>query len=177
MASLPKTALHPVNAVEWVPVDAIEANDYNPNQQPPPEHRLLKISLLEDGWTQPIVVVDDGSGAKPVIVDGEHRWRIVRAEPDVADRTDGLIPIVRLRRPRAHLMMATIRHNRARGEHTVAGMSAIVRELLASGYPADDLAFLMQMELEEIDRLADKAGMPERVARDGADFSKGWVPR
>ena len=166
----------PISRVEWVRADAIMANDYNPNVQPPPEHRLLKISLLEDGWTQPIVVFDDGGGAKPIIVDGEHRWRIASVEPDVAARTGGLVPIVRVCKARAHLMMTTIRHNRARGEHTVKAMAVIVRELLEGGLTADDVCFLMQMESEELDRLADRAGMPERVTREGAEFSKGWIP-
>jgi hypothetical protein len=165
----------PVSRVEWLPAAALTPNDYNPNVQPPPEFRLLKISLLEDGWTQPIVVFDDGSGAL-VIVDGEHRWRVAREDRDVAAMTAGLVPIVRIVKERAHRMMSTIRHNRARGEHTVKQMAVIVRELLTAGQSPDDVCFLMQMEHEEVDRLADAAGMPARVAKDGETFSKGWVP-
>jgi ParB-like chromosome segregation protein Spo0J len=167
---------HPISRVEWVPADALAANDYNPNVQPPPEFRLLKISLLEDGWTQPIVVFDDGSGGKPIIVDGEHRWRVAREDADVAATTDGLVPIVRIVKSRAHLMMSTIRHNRARGEHTVKQMAEIVRELLTAGESTEDVCFLLQMEVEEVERLADSSGMPTRVARDKGEFSKGWVP-
>jgi ParB-like chromosome segregation protein Spo0J len=162
--------------VEWVPAASLTPNDYNPNVQPPPEHRLLKISILEDGWTQPVVVFDDGSGAIPVIIDGEHRWRLVLSDPDVAARTGGQVPIVRIRRDRQHRMMSTIRHNRARGEHSVTGMADIVRELIEAGETADDICFLLQMEAEEVNRLADRAGLPVKVARDGAEFSKGWIP-
>lgn len=158
-----------------MPAAALTANDYNPNVQPPPEFRLLKISILEDGWTQPIVVFDDGSGAL-VIVDGEHRWRVAREDRDVAALTAGLVPIVRIKKDRSHRMMSTIRHNRARGEHTVKQMAEIVRELLEAGQSVEDVCFLMQMEPEEVDRLADRAGMPDRVAKDTAAFSKGWVP-
>jgi hypothetical protein len=90
--------------------------------------------------------------------------------------TDHHVPIVRIRRERSHLMMATIRHNRARGEHTVKAMAAIVRELLTAGETPEDIGFLMQMEQEEVERLADASGMPSRVARDGIEFSKGWIP-
>jgi hypothetical protein len=55
-------------------------------------------------------------------------------------------------------------------------MAAIVRELLEAGQSSEDVCFLLQMEPEEVDRLADRAGMPERVSRDGAGFSKGWIP-
>jgi ParB-like chromosome segregation protein Spo0J len=169
-------ANQPIARVEWVPADALQANDYNPNVQPPPEFRLLKISLLEDGWTQPIVVFDDGAGGKPIIVDGEHRWRVTREDLEVASLTGGLVPIVRIKKPRGALIMSTVRHNRARGEHRVKQMAAIVRELLESGHTPEDIGFLMQMEEEEITRLADRAGMPERGSRGTDDFSKGWIP-
>jgi hypothetical protein len=55
-------------------------------------------------------------------------------------------------------------------------MAAIVRELLTGGTPPEDIGFLMQMEPEEVERLADSAGMPTRVARQGTTFSKGWIP-
>jgi ParB-like chromosome segregation protein Spo0J len=165
----------PLNEVEWVNRDAIAPNDYNPNKQPPPEHRLLKVSILEDGWTQPIVVFDDGKGGKPVIVDGEHRWR-VSAEPEVAKLTGGTVPIVRIKGNREHRMMSTIRHNRARGEHHVLPMAEIVRTLLDGGIDRDDVQFLLQMEEEEVDRLAERAGLPDVVAREGTEFNRGWVP-
>lgn len=196
----------PVGTIEWMPVAALRPNNYNPNVQPPPEHRLLKVSLLEDGWTQPIVVFEDTDptcagcdcarstcdgyraagkiaccpeckhASELIIIDGEHRWRCARDEPTVAAMTGGLVPIVRLVKTRAHLLMSTVRHNRARGAHRVKAMAEIVRELLERGTPAEDVCFLLQMEAEELHRLADRAGMPERVGRTTAEFSKGWIP-
>lgn len=165
----------PVAKVEWVPRDSIAPNDYNPNHQAPPEHRLLQVSILEDGWTQPIVVFDDGSHEKPIIVDGEHRWR-VSAHPAIAAKTDGRVPIVRVCKTRAERIMATIRHNRARGEHAVLNMSQLVTELIASGLEPDAICALLGMEDEEVRRLAERAGLPEVVSRTHATFSKGWVP-
>jgi ParB-like chromosome segregation protein Spo0J len=165
----------PLDSVEWVDRDSIEPNDYNPNKQPPPEHRLLKVSILEDGWTQPIVVFDDGSGKKPVIVDGEHRWR-VSGDKEIKKLTKGKVPIVRIAGSREHRMMSTIRHNRARGEHHVLPMAEIVRALLDAGIEKDDVQFLLQMEEEEVERLAEKAGLPEVVSRSHTEFNKGWVP-
>lgn len=169
-------AQQPVHDVEWVPPTSIGPNDYNPNVQAPPEHRLLKISILEDGWTQPVVIFDDGSGSKPAIVDGEHRWRMSQ-DPEVSAKTGGLVPVVRIRGDRAHRMMSTVRHNRARGEHSVKRMAELVRSLLEQGNAPEDIAFLMQMEAEEVERLADSAGMPTRVGRETTAFSKGWVPK
>lgn len=166
----------PISRVEWVERDSIQPNDYNPNFQPPPEHRLLKISILEDGWTQPIVVFDDGSGNKPVIVDGEHRWKQSR-DSEIAAMTGGLVPIVRIVGDRNHRIMATIRHNRARGEHAVRSMASLVKELIETGQTVEEICFLLQMEDEEVERLAESAGLPEVITRQGAEFSKGWTPQ
>jgi len=166
----------PISAVEWVPRDSIRPNDYNPNKQPQVEFKLLKISLLEDGWTQPIVVFDDGSGEKPVIVDGEHRWK-TSADPSIAAITNGLVPIVRIINSRSHLMMSTIRHNRARGEHAVLDMAKIVLELIASNMAVEEICLLLGMEDEEVYRLAERAGSPEVVSRRKKEFSQGWVPK
>jgi ParB-like chromosome segregation protein Spo0J len=165
----------PISNVEWVSRDAIEPNDYNPNKQPPPEHKLLAVSILEDGWTQPIVVFDDGSGNKPVIVDGEHRWR-VSGNPEIYELTNGKVPVVRILGSREHRMMSTIRHNRARGEHHVLPMADIVRALLEGGIDSESIQFLLQMEEEEVERLAERAGLPEVVTRNHGTFNKGWVP-
>lgn len=165
----------PLEAIEWISRTEVRANEYNPNTQAPPEFRLLKISILTDGWTQPIVVFDDGSGDLPMIVDGEHRWR-VSADPDIMKMTGGKIPIVRIRGTASSLMMSTIRHNRARGEHGVLPMGQIVRELIEAGNDREDICFLLQMEMEEVSRLSERAGLPEVSGRTKATFSNGWVP-
>lgn len=169
----------PLDLVEWLPRELVAPNDYNPNKQPPAEFKLLCISLIEDGWTQPIVVFDDG-GKKTKknpypIVDGAHRWTAA-GTPEVAKMTDGLIPVVKLKGNRAHLMMSTIRHNRARGEHGVLPMGDIVKSLLESGLDKSDVKFYLQMEEEEVNRLAERAGMPEIGSRGVTEFSKGWKP-
>ena len=55
----------PITTVEWVDPESLRANGYNPNHVAPPEMRLLKLSIMETGWTQPIVVRDHGTGLRP----------------------------------------------------------------------------------------------------------------
>lgn len=159
----------PLNKVEWIKRDQLHANNYNPNHVAPPELELLKISIIEDGWTQPIVARPDGE-----IVDGFHRWK-VSADPEVSKMTGGFVPVVRLNRvDPSHQMMSTIRHNRARGSHAVLKMADIVRNLLQSGLSEEEIMQRLQMDFEEVDRLADQSGMIHRGSKD--DFNKGWVP-
>ena len=161
----------PVSRVEWVPRDALSANAWNPNVQAPPEHRLLRTSILENGWTQPIVVREEDTGLE--IVDGYHRWK-VSADPQVAALTGGLVPVVRLAScPPDVARMATIRHNRARGTHHVLKMADIVAELLDMGLSAEEIGRRLQMDEEEVDRLADRGDMLKRGA--AAGFTSGWT--
>ena len=163
--------IQPLDSIEWVTRDSLTANDYNPNHVARPELALLKLSLLADGWTQPIVARTDGE-----IVDGFHRWTL-SADPDIAAMTDGLVPVVRLSESlsASHQMASTIRHNRARGIHGIMPMSDIVRSLLDEyDLSPKDLQKMLGMDSEEVERLADTTGMTERGSKD--DFNKGWKP-
>lgn len=165
------TQRHPVSQVAWVQREALSANDWNPNHQAPPEAKLLKISILENGWTQPIVVRREDT--KLEIVDGYHRWKTA-ADPQVAALTGGLVPVVVLTETDDALArMATIRHNRARGTHRVLGMADIVADLLDRGLAPEEVGKRLGMDPEEVDRLADRGVMTKRGA--GEEFSQGWT--
>lgn len=75
--------------VEWVDYHDVRPNTYNPNRMGWHERMLLRASLLEDGWTQPIVTLPDGQ-----IVDGEQRWTTAGLElhpSDVQDVIDRML--------------------------------------------------------------------------------------
>ena len=159
-----------MSAVEWVPRDTLRANDYNPNHVAPLELELLKVSLLEDGWTQPIVIRDGGE-----IVDGFHRW-LCSGDPRIGDLTGGLVPVVKLPADMepAQQRMATIRHNRARGVHGIVKMADIVSDMVKElGVPEAEVVRRLGMERDEVQRLLDHGDMLQRHG-DG-EFSKGWT--
>lgn len=165
----------PLATVRWIERTRLHANSWNPNQQAPPEHKLLKVSLLESGWTQPLVAYEDGKddeGLLYEIVDGYHRW-LISEDPKVAAMTGGLVPMVELKHADpALLRMATIRHNRARGTHYVLKMADIVVELAGLGLSPDEIGARLQMDDEEVDRLLDRGVMTKRGA--AAGFNQGW---
>lgn len=164
------TGAQPVSGVRWVPHDALSANSWNPNRQAPPEHRLLKVSLLENGWTQPVVVrLVDG---ELEIVDGYNRWDLA-ADPEVAALTGGLVPIVELPECDPVLArLATIRHNRARGAHYVLAMADLVADLRAMGLSPGEIGGRLEMDDEEVDRLLDRGEMTKRGSK--PEFSAAW---
>lgn len=160
----------PLDRVEWVAPETLRANDYNPNRVFTPEMELLRLSILTNGWTQPIVV-----DPSDVIVDGFHRWTLGSHDAAIRDMSDDLVPIVRIDAvSAAEARAATVRHNRARGQHGILRMGEIVRAMRAEGVADEKICTMLGMEDEELERLADERPSPERVGMDS--FGKAWVP-
>ena len=168
-------AKQPINSVQWLSRDLLRPNHYNPNHVAKPELELLITSILEDGWTQPIVTLPQGEDGLYQIVDGFHRWT-VSADPRLAKLTSGQVPTVQVALDPVHRMMSTIRHNRARGNHAVLKMADIVRQMVDEGIPKSEMHKRLGMEPEEVARLNNRAGMPDQIASKTSDFNKAWVP-
>jgi ParB/Sulfiredoxin domain len=168
-----KRPLQPVDAIVWRHVDTLKANNYNPNVVAPPERELIAISIIEDGWTAPIVVDDDDE-----IVDGYHRWVITKTDLRVFSLTRGYVPTVLITpRDAASKMMATIRHNRARGTHTVLAMSKIIQTMVERDkLPMGEICERLQMEPEEVIRLAVRQGIPQSAIIAATGWSREWTP-
>lgn len=165
------TETQPISRVKWVNRDTLKPNDYNPNKVAPPEMELLITSILEDGWTQPIVILPDST-----IVDGFHRYT-VSADKRLMARFGGLVPTVTVDIDPVHRQMSTIRHNRARGTHGILPMAAIVRNIVDEGVSKEEIQARLGMEDEEVDRLVDRAGMPIQAGRKQEGFGNSWKPK
>jgi ParB-like chromosome segregation protein Spo0J len=144
---------HPVARLQWVHIDKIHSNDWNPNSVAPNELRLLHVSVEQDGYTQPIVTVYDQETDRWVIVDGFHRYALMRNQRDIYDTTGGYLPVVVIDKPLADRIASTVRHNRARGKHSIAGMSALVFRMLEAGEPDEVICNKIGLEAEELARL------------------------
>lgn len=144
----------PINSVKWIPIEKVHANDYNPNSVATPEMKLLYISVKKDGYTQPVVTIYDEKKDRYVIVDGFHRYSIMKRYKDIYASCDGKLPCVVLEgKTMNDLMASTVRHNRARGKHSVSGMSNIVMEMLMNGSSDYEVCNELGLEAEELVRL------------------------
>jgi ParB-like chromosome segregation protein Spo0J len=164
----------PVDFVKWVPADIVVANDYNPNQVAPPEMELLEISIINDGYTQPIVTWPQGE--KIEVIDGFHRNRVGKESKLVAGRIKGYLPTVIIRKEQSDKndrIASTIRHNRARGKHVVSAMADIVIELKRRNWSDERVARELGMDADEVLRLCQITGLAE--AFENEDFSEAWV--
>lgn len=163
----------PVDFVQWVPASSVYANDYNPNSVAPPEMELLAHSILTDGYTQPIVTLPTEKGRE--VVDGFHRNRVGKENKEVAARVNYYLPVVSINTSQAGLndrIAATIRHNRARGKHSVDAMSDIVIELKRRNWSDARIGKELGMDPDEVLRLTQITGLAEVFA--GQDFSEAW---
>ena len=123
----------PVYNVIAVPIDKVQANDYNPNSVAPPEMELLETSIWEDGYTMPVVCFYDDENDKYIVVDGFHRYTVLKTSKRVFEREKGMLPVSVIDKDLSDRMASTIRHNRARGSHSIDLMSNIVSELVEMG--------------------------------------------
>ena len=164
----------PVDCVLWVDAESVHANDYNPNAVAPPEMRLLKLSIMADGYTQPLVVWPDAEGSYEV-VDGFHRNRVGKEVGAVKKRVRGRLPVAVInaeRTGREDRIAATIRHNRARGVHGVDAMSEVVLDLTRRNWTDARISKELGMEPDEVLRLKQISGLAALFA--DREFSEAW---
>jgi len=154
----------PVYNLIAVPVEKIRANAYNPNVVAPPEMELLELSIWEDGYTMPCVCYYLPDMDMYELVDGFHRYTVMKTSKRIYEREKGQLPVVVIHKDLSNRMASTIRHNRARGTHNIELMTNIVAELKKSGMTDDWIMKNIGMEKDELLRLKQISGLAELFA-------------
>lgn len=159
----------PVGKVLWIHISQVQANDYNPNSVAALEMKLLHTSISSDGYTQPVVTIWDPEAGpdrkgRYVIVDGFHRYTVMRNFEDIQAKTGGFLPVVVIDKPIEDRIASTVRHNRARGKHSVAGMSSLVYQMLQAGENDSTICNKLGMEPQELARLKHITGYSKLYA-------------
>ena len=161
----------PVYNVRAVPVEKIVANSYNPNVVAPPEMKLLELSIWEDGYTMPCVCYYDAERDCYELVDGYHRYLVLKTSKRIYERERGLLPVTVIEKDLSNRMASTIRHNRARGTHNVELMSEIVAELTRARMSDQWIMRLIGLDRDELLRLKQITGLAELFS--DKEFSLG----
>lgn len=163
----------PVSFVKWVPIEQVTPNDYNPNKVARVEMALLLKSIEHDGYTQPIVTFWDAERELYVIVDGFHRYYCAKETPWLRELTGGRVPIVVIEKSLSERMASTVRHNRARGKHSLNGMANMVFSMLEQGETDADICNALGLEPEELLKLKHVTGFSKLYA--DAEYGRAWV--
>lgn len=150
-----------------VAADSVVSNEYNPNKVARPEMELLIHSIEEDGLTQPVVVFYDEEIKKYVVIDGFHRYTVLKDHFKC-----GKIPVVVLKKSMNDRMASTIRHNRARGKHQVDLMGILVKKLSEQGWSDESIANHLGMQGEELLRLRQQIGCAKMLSAN--EYSVSW---
>ena len=162
----------PVYKIVAVPVEKVVANDYNPNIVAPPEMKLLELSIWEDGYTMPCVCYYVSEKDQYELVDGYHRYLVLKTSRRIYEREKGLLPVAVIEMDISNRMASTIRHNRARGTHNVELMSNIVSELTKAGMSDQWIQKNIGMDKDELLRLKQISGLAELFANENFSLSE-----
>lgn len=163
---------HPIDSIEWVAATELKANDYNPNVVMNQELKLLKLSILTNGWIHPVIINHDGT-----IIDGFHRYSLTINDKQVNSMTSGLIPIVRMNLTEAERMLLTIRINRAKGSHIAFKMADVVKKLINEyDYSPKDVSKQIGATKAEIDLLLQE-DVFKKLDIENHEYSKAWYPK
>ncbi len=150
-----------------VPLDKVQANDYNPNHVSDNNMQLLLQSVKDNGFCFPVVTIYDDILEKYIVIDGFHRYLIFKdyLQADV-------LPVVVLNEDISQRMASTVQFNRARGVHQVDLMGDLVQKLVESGASDEDISQHLGMDMEEVYRLKQITGIAEIFKN--ASHSKAW---
>jgi len=189
-----KQTLASLNIVtdEMASVASVRPNKYNPNRQSDDEFLLLVKSIVEDGFTDAIIINKETRE----IIDGEHRWTAaivlhellkqgqpvtlatttaLRAKRDEIIDKNLMIPVKVLDKDEIQRRISTQRHNKARGTDDMELAAQMFRELEAMGGLKDAVAGL-DMSNEEVERLL-SYGDSILDHFPGEEPSLAWEPR
>lgn len=164
-----KTILVPCTNTLLVSRALIRANNYNPNSVDKGKMRLLRQSILDNGFCFPVVAIWDDAERMFVIIDGFHRFTI--AGPDWLDLTHA--PVVVLSHDISKRMFATVQFNKARGAHQVDLDADLIRALIQQGNVEEEIAEHLGMDLDTVHRYKQLTGISELFAN--ANWSMPWM--
>ena len=165
---------NPVGLVRWVNIDKVRANNYNPNAVAKIEMNLLFTSIKHDGYTQPVVTFYDKDKDQYIIVDGFHRYSTMKNSKYLRELNHNLLPVVVIDKDMNDRRASTVRHNRARGSHSIEGMSDLVYQMLNDGWTDARICNELGMEADELVRLKYITGYAKLYEK--AEFNNAWTP-
>lgn len=109
------------------------------------------------------------------IVDGFHRYFTMRSNDELRERCHNRLPIVVIDKSINDRMASTVRHNRARGKHSIEGMANMVYAMLDQGWSDEEICNELGMEAEEVVRLKHITGFSKLFKN--TDYNRAWVTK
>lgn len=161
----------PIDNITWLKTVDLVANEYNPNVVLDQELKLLKFSILKQGWLQPILVTKDYK-----IIDGYHRYWLALNDKDIQAMTSNRVPCCIMDMDEAERMMLTIRINRAKGNHVSFKMHEIITELFNTHKKSvEQISEGIGANKHEVNLLLEEGVFTAKNIKEHK-YSKAWIP-
>lgn len=155
-----------------VPLTSLRAPSWGSTYLLRPDRMLLRLSIVESGWLQPLVV----RRADQTIIDGTKRWDTALSDEKFLAKYGSSVPVIYHDVDEIDAMVLHVRLNRARGNVHPVGLSAIVKKIMYSGkYNERDLSSIFVMTEDEIDLLL-SSGLLKKKNWEKYEYSRAWVP-
>lgn len=155
-----------------VPLNSLRAPSWGSTYLLRPDKMLLRLSLMESGWLQPLVV----RLSDQTIIDGTKRWDIALSEDKFISKFGKDVPVVYHDVDEIDAMVIHVRLNRARGNVHPVGLSSIMKKIVYSGkYTESDLSSIFVMGEDEVDLLL-SSGLLKKKNWEKYEYSRAWVP-
>lgn len=155
-----------------VPLSSLKAPSWGATYLLRPDKILLRSSLIDSGWLQPLIVRREDS----TIIDGTKRWDLALSDDKFLQKHGNSVPVVYHEVDEIDAMVLHVRINRARGNSHPVGLSAILKKIVYSGkYTETDLSSIFAMGEDEIDLLL-SSGLLKTKNWEKYEYSRAWVP-
>lgn len=157
--------------IEYVPSSGIMPADWRANYVLKPDMDLLRLSMTDFGWLQPIIV----RVADMTIIDGTHRW-VIAGEANFIRKHGQDVPVIFVDCDEIDAMLMHVRMNRARGEIFAKQFSRLLKKVVLSDkYSDEDLGILLVMSDDEVDLML-SGGLLKQRKIPQHQYSRAWVP-
>jgi hypothetical protein len=157
--------------IEYTHCDSLKPADWRINYVLKPDMELLRLSMHEMGWVQPIIArAEDRS-----IIDGTHRW-VIAGEKHFQKAHGKDVPVMFFDCDEIDAMVMHVRLNRARGEIFAKPFSKLLKNIVLSDkYSAEDLEDILIMSPDEVDLML-AGGLLKQRKIPQYTYSRAWVP-
>lgn len=157
--------------IDYTPFNSIKPAEWRTNYVLKPDMELLRLSMNESGWLQPILV----RAADMSIIDGTHRW-VIAGEKHFQRRHGSEIPVMFFDVDEIDAMVMHVRMNRARGEIFAKPFSKLLKKIVLSDkYSAEELEDVLIMSPDEVDLML-AGGLLKQRKIPNHEYSRAWVP-
>lgn len=162
-----------VDCILWKKIGDLVSSSLNVNHIAPTEKKLLCNSILENGFTQPIIV--SRRSGKDFIVDGAKRYTLMASKVTLRKKYHYYIPVCYINNSADEYndMAICYRHNYARGKVVIPKLSHFVGTLARQGWNDLKIATELGMDDDGVLRLKQIDGIDENFKL--ASFSFGWT--